>query len=1120
MTEQADMFFEVAELQRGRQFRMRRMQLFNWGTFSDLHDIAIAEEGFLFVGRSGSGKSTLLDALAALLVPPLWLVFNAAAREGERNRKDRNFASYVRGAWGDQKDTGSGEIATRFLRTGTTWSALALTFANREGRHVTLIQLYWIRGTASGNNDVRRHYMIAERPFDIRELQGFDLDIRALKHSLPNVDHLGDAFRPYGERLRRLLGIESEMALKLLHKTQSAKNVGDLNAFLREFMLDEPESFEVADRLVAEFAELDTAHQEVVTARRQVETLQPAREQHERLQAADRRILDREGILLAIDGYSDGIRKDLLAERIEELVTRDRGLEGEETQRSERLSILKEALVTIEDEHRQKGGGRIEELKRQKQEAERQRDERKKRRDQVEGACTTLGWSVPDNAHAFSERLSEARGVVEARRSGREAEDLRRDEMRDEKRAIETEFARLRREIDAMQRQPSNIPFEMLDLRRRIVESIGCAESELPFVGELIQVKEQAAEWHGAIERVLHGFALALLVEDRWYVAVSSYVNENYLGKRLVYHRIRDEISTPAAVPRRQSLVHKLELKETVHRPWLEAEIKRRFDYACVENLRDFRQETRALTREGQVRHGSDRHEKDDRVPVNDRSRWVLGFDNREKFSLFLVRAQELGAKISEAEKQIEALNDARKTQEARYEACLRLTHLDWQDIDAGSMLDRIAEIELQLQRLRAGNRELQKLGERLEGQRAVVAQAQGALEDTRVDRRTIANELAGHRNEHERIAKRLPTIVGPDPSQRQMLDEIFQAKGRVSLKNVDERRRDVERDINKELETLRDERNAAIRKIEQAFAAFKREWPQEGADFDATLHAAPEFLALLQRLEHDGLPRHEHRFFDMLKTQSTENLAALNAHLVQARKEIYARMELVNEALSDAEFNPGTHLQIQPTDRNLDVVKEFREQTKEVLSHAWQMERASAEERFLILRKLVQRLSGQDSEERHWREQVLDVRLHVEFIGVERDSEDREVEIYRSGAGKSGGQREKLATTCLAAALRYQLGGSEGGVPMYGSVVLDEAFGKADNEFTELTMRIFQKFGFQMIVATPLKSVMTLEPFIGGACFVDITDRKRSATLAIEYDMQHQRLKLPTHVHVEDIPA
>jgi uncharacterized protein YPO0396 len=274
--------------------------------------------------------------------------------------------------------------------------------------------------------------------------------------------------------------------------------------------------------------------------------------------------------------------------------------------------------------------------------------------------------------------------------------------------------------------------------------------------------------------------------------------------------------------------------------------------------------------------------------------------------------------------------------------------------------------------------------------------------------------------------------------------------------------------------------------------------------------------MALLERLEHDGLPKYEQRFFDMLKEQSIENLAALNRHLADARKEIRERVEMVNESLAQAEFNPGTHLKIDNSDRLLDDVKTFREQVKQVLENSWLMDQEGAEARFTVLRNMVGKLASAESENQRWRELVLDVRQHVEFIGHEFDATGQQVEVYRSGAGKSGGQREKLATTCLAAALRYQLGGSDGGVPLYASVVLDEAFIKTDNEFTDLSMKIFTTFGFQLIVATPLKSVMTLEPFIGGACFVDIKERKHSATLQIEYDQQRRRLNLPEKIHGE----
>jgi uncharacterized protein YPO0396 len=212
--------------------------------------------------------------------------------------------------------------------------------------------------------------------------------------------------------------------------------------------------------------------------------------------------------------------------------------------------------------------------------------------------------------------------------------------------------------------------------------------------------------------------------------------------------------------------------------------------------------------------------------------------------------------------------------------------------------------------------------------------------------------------------------------------------------------------------------------------------------------------------------------------------------------------------------FNRDSILQIRVEDLRLADVVEFRQTLAQVLSHQQTEDRERAEQQFRILRALVARLSAQEGEQRRWREQVLDVRRHVEFIGEELHASDhRQLEVYRSGAGKSGGQRQKLATTCLAAALRYQLGGADGELPQYAAIVLDEAFDKADNEFTAVAMSIFENFGFQMIVATPLKSVMTLEPFIGGACFVDINGRHDSGVLLIEYDEQTRRLDLPEPV-------
>ncbi len=488
----------------------------------------------------------------------------------------------------------------------------------------------------------------------------------------------------------------------------------------------------------------------------------------------------------------------------------------------------------------------------------------------------------------------------------------------------------------------------------------------------------------------------------------------------------------------------------------------------------------------------------------------LLGFSNKTKLALFESEAQELGQKISSLQEELRGLEDAEKARMNRYSHCRTLMNLQWSEVDVEILVQRIAAIEQNVRETLSKNKSLQEIEGRLGEEEKRLNLVEGDLQRLQVKLAVCQEKYEENKRWQSEITEKLkehPLTV----SQEMGLNErISTMKVAATLANIDELVRRVTRDLTNEMERIQDQRSRLEREIEKRFIEFKRRWPTEAADMDAKIASSSDFFAKLERLEHDGLPKHEERFFDLLRNQSHQNLAALSTHMNQARKEIAARLELVNEGLGEAAFNPGTHLHIQSSDRQLPEVREFKQEVQRALSHAWDEDREGAESRFLILKKLVERLSSEVAADRRWRETVLDVRQHVEFIGRELDQEGREIEVYRSGSGKSGGQRQKLATTCLAAALRYQLGGHERGHPVYAPVILDEAFDKADNEFTALAMNIFSNFGFQMIVATPLKSVMTLEPFIGGACVVDIRDRKHSGVLLIEYDSTEKRLKLP----------
>ena len=1099
------------------QFRLTRIQTFNWGTFSNVFDFPIPKEGYLFVGPSGSGKSTVLDAHAALLTPPKWVDFNVAAREAERHGRDRSVMTYLRGAWAQQTGD-SGEYVSQYLRSGTTWSAIAETYRDDLGRIVVLAQILWVKGNSTASGDAKRVYLTIEREFDVQELEFFaksEFDTRRFKHDLPDAK-VHTEFSAYQERFRRLLGIDNERALRLLHKTQSAKNLGDLNVFLRDFMLDEPETFGIAASLVNEFGELNEAHQEVVAARKQIETLKPARDEFMELDRGRNDRIGLQAIQTAIDQYREYRRRSLLNERIAELEVAKEA----SRQEGEQLSRLADdEFVKLTDLQRQKlnmGADVLLRLEDDIKAAEAEKPIRMSKRDQAAAACKAMGWAVPDSVVWFVQRVDAAKQrVLKARDLKKEIED-RKDQLKTEHRQASEEFTKTVAEVKALERQKSNLPARLVDLRERMSRDLSIPEEKLPFVGELVEVRSEAVEWRGAIERVLGGFARSILVDEKHYPAVSAYLNERNIGERLVYFRTvpHTSIRTPGS----NSLVRKLNLASGSFGDWVRDELKQSFDLECTDTVQAFRTATRAVTREGSVKHNTMRHEKNDRHSVNDRSQWVLGFDNKDKLTLYQTKAGELGTRIAELQTALDKIGDEEDIQQEQLLHCQNLSNLTWNDVDVGSLLTRIDDLTTRLKAERDARPDLAIIDDLIKAQEVVHSKAVTKKNDEDGKGRSINTDLEKLNARLADLASLWPTS-DRSPAFSDQIADRYSAIGKVvTLDTLDQITGLVDRALANELRTLETHLSELRNVIVQRFVEFNRQWPAVAGGLDATLASAEDYLAKLKRLEDDNLPAFEDRFFGLLRDQSDQNLTLLATKLDEERSAIRARMELVNESLETAPFNSGTHLVIETTDKSLEDVRLFRASLRDSLSHSFSNDRDLAEERFKALASLVKRLASQETVDKNWRNLVLDVRQHVEFVARELDEDDIEVEVYRSGAGKSGGQRQKLAATCLAAALRYQLGGQDRALPSYSTVVLDEAFDKADAEFTAMAMNIFKTFGFQMIVATPLKSVMTLEPFIGGACFVHIKDRKKSAVIPIEYDGETQRLKLTHDVrHAEE---
>jgi uncharacterized protein YPO0396 len=114
-------------------------------------------------------------------------------------------------------------------------------------------------------------------------------------------------------------------------------------------------------------------------------------------------------------------------------------------------------------------------------------------------------------------------------------------------------------------------------------------------------------------------------------------------------------------------------------------------------------------------------------------------------------------------------------------------------------------------------------------------------------------------------------------------------------------------------------------------------------------------------------------------------------------------------------------------------------------------------------------------------------------FLAHEVDEHGFRHASYDSGAAMSGGQQQKLVVFCLAAALRYQLATADDVRPAYGTVVLDEAFDKADAQYTRMALDVFVEFGFHLVLATPNKLLQTIEPYVGAVTAVANPTRQAS---------------------------
>lgn len=1076
-------------------FRLKRLEVLNWGTFDGrVWSLEADGRNCLLTGDIGSGKSTLVDAVTTLLVPANRVAYNKAAGADSR---ERSLRSYVLGHYKSERNEVTGTARPVSLRDRTSYSVILAVFHNAGyDQTVTLAQVFWTKET---QGQPARFYVGAERELGIAaDFTGFGSDIVQLRKRLRGRGaEIEDSFPGYGAWFRRRFGIDNEQALELFHQTVSMKSVGNLTDFVRSHML---EPFEVAPRiaaLITHFDDLNRAHQAVLKAQRQAELLVPLVADCERHEALQGELEQWRRCREALRGHFAGLKADLLERRLSLLQEEWERLEAQVRQAQLQRDMKRSQVDDIKQAIRDQGGDRLERLAAEIRKLEALRDQRLTKSKRHTELAETLGESAVAGGEAFlaqRQRLAQLREQADAR----EAE-LQNSltEHTVELHQGRQEHEALQVEIQSLKRRRSNIDDRQIQVRSRLCSALGLPEDEMPFAGELLQVREEERDWEGAAERLLHGFGLSLLVPDAHYRAVAEWVDRNHLRGRLVYFHVRPRRKAEAAQLHPDSLVRKLLIKPgSPHYAWLENELARRFDVACCDTQEQFRRETRAITLAGQIKDPSGRHEKDDRHRIDDRSRYVLGWSNAAKIAALQARCDQLETRLSGIGARIAALQTERRALVERLQALGKLEEFTgFEEIDWHSVANEIGRLQAEHEQLAASSDVLGQLRERLTGAESELVSAEGSLDSLRDKRSRIDERRSAALAQQEQT---LAILQGAEP-----IDELkprlealrAEALGehQLTIESCDNREQDLRAWLQARIDAEQRKLERLAERVLRAMAAFNDEFKLETAEIDASLASAFEYAKLLEQLQRDDLPRFAARFKELLNVNTINEIANFNAQLARERETIKERIARINQSLTQIDYNPGRYIvlesQASPDAEIRDFQSELRACTEGAVTGSEDAQYSEA--KFLQVKAIIDRLRGREGlseQDRRWGAKVTDVRNWFLFAASERwRADDSEHEHYSDSGGKSGGQKEKLAYTVLAASLAYQFGLEWGAVRSrsFRFVVIDEAFGRGSDESAQYGLRLFQQLNLQLLIVTPLQKIHIIEPFVASVGFV-----------------------------------
>lgn len=1094
-------------IEQHRQHWLSRMQVINWGVFDGYQDIRFTRKGTLLTGSSGAGKSSLLDALSVAFLSQRRRNFNASSDKSSGpapQSSQRSVDKYIRGMVGDVQNPGE-RAQKKFLRPdGAAWSAIAVTYSGSNGSVITGLVLKWLQ--AGQESNASSFYAIINDDADIKNL----CDAWAVSGFAKSVfEKAGWQCRRkdegwYLDTLYGAIGLTgTSSALDLLGKAKSLKSVGGLEDFVREYMLDEPESLKELSVALEQIDPLVQARDALSVARKKLERLRNIEDIHqtyvsESAQLSTIHLLER----YTVAAWVDQQRLSQIPPEIERLDGEINRIGVESQAIADRQTILdgrrREVFNTIASIN-----GDLAPLQTALNNARARTQEVSAARTRYDEVLWDLEFPPAETSEDFQSLRAEsltAIGNITAQLTALQTHII--DVLAPTKAAAGDQLRAAAAELKRVEANGLTVPDAEDRMRGEIAQALGLNPDQLPYVCELLDLRPDRARWRKAVEKVLRGTGLALLVPERHHRAALRYVNDRNMRGYLRIEKVTADI--PVAEAPRNTLAGCLQLTDPRHECARAAAqlVASQGDYVLVDSPDEFPNHRRAVTDEGLRKESERRSVKDDRREFRP-SEYIFQGNIAEKIAALREELAEAQERYKQTEGELAEIDTkvvGLRKKGSLWESLSQFDQFSKVDLVSAEADERA--LQRQLDVLMAENPDLSALEEQAEeyGQEISNLSRQRARLD--VESETHDTRRTALLNVQESLR---PAEVG-DHSRKAIESYLPELSHTLDLLNAGPYVGELWRIISTDQQRLEVNVNRLRKDLDTIIRNFDGDFPEaipnDSSDLDEKVH---DYVALWRRIKDREVAEAEEQMLLLITEQAPHAILRLYQLADDEAQRIHDQINRVNTGLASVEFAPGTILKLCAEDKQLAAAMQFNEIARRIsgrIPAVKNRDQKAIFDQYQDILELRNRLASEQSEDKRWKADALDVRNRFIFYCAEYDKDNllTPKTTYNNATAKSGGEQEKLMAFCLAGALSYNLADHASGDsrPVFAQLMIDEAFSKSDPDFARQSLSAFRRFGFQLVIVATVQNTTVIQPYIDGVVMVSKNKEERASTQTV----------------------